>query len=44
MLVKQDLGPLSLDELDERIETLKAEIARVEAHMADAATPPQRRR
>ena len=36
-LGKQDLGPLSLDELAARIEALKAEIARVEAHR-DAAT------
>ena len=36
-LGKQDLGPLSLDELQARIEALKAEIARVEAHR-DAAT------
>jgi uncharacterized small protein (DUF1192 family) len=34
--VKQDLGPLSVDELNERIAILKAEIARVEAHMAEA--------
>ncbi len=34
LLVKQDLGPLSVDELEERIEALKGEIARVEAHMA----------
>jgi uncharacterized small protein (DUF1192 family) len=33
-LVKQDLGPLSQHELAARIETLKGEIARVEAHMA----------
>jgi uncharacterized small protein (DUF1192 family) len=32
-LTKQDLGPFSQDELAERIATLKAEIARVEAHM-----------
>jgi uncharacterized small protein (DUF1192 family) len=32
-LAKQDLDPLSQDELAERIEALKAEIARVEAHM-----------
>lgn len=32
-LVRQDLDPLSLDELAERIETLKGEIARVEAHI-----------
>ena len=35
LLVKQDLGPLSVDELNERIETLKAEIARVEQHLTD---------
>ena len=33
-LVRQDLDPLSIDELAERIETLKGEIARVEAHVA----------
>ena len=32
-LIKQDLDPLSIEELDERIATLKAEIARVEAHI-----------
>jgi len=37
-LAKQDLDPLSQDELAERIEALKAEIARVEAHMERAAT------
>ena len=31
-LGRQDLDPLSLDELAERIEALNAEIARVEAH------------
>ena len=36
-LVKQDLGPLSLDELAARIATLRDEIARVEAHLGDAA-------
>ena len=36
-LGKQDLDPFSIDELKERIEALKAEIARVEAHM-DAAS------
>ena len=36
-LVKQDLGPLSVDELHERIEALKAEIARIEQHLADTA-------
>ena len=33
---KQDLGPLSIDELEARIEALKAEIARVETHMESA--------
>jgi len=37
LLVKQDLGPLSVDELNERIETLKAEIARIEQHLTDTA-------
>ncbi|HKX90828.1 MAG TPA: DUF1192 domain-containing protein [Sphingomicrobium sp.] len=37
-LGKQDLDPLSIDELKERVETLKAEIARVEAHMQRAQT------
>ena len=32
-VTKQDLGPLSQDELATRIETLKGEIARVEAHL-----------
>ena len=32
-LARQDLDPLSVDELWERIEALKAEIARVEAHI-----------
>ena len=36
-LGRQDLDPLSIEELKERVEILKAEIARVEAHM-DAAT------
>ena len=34
LLVKQDLGPISQDELAARIEVLRDEIARVEAHMA----------
>ena len=34
LLVKQDLGPMSQDELAERIELLKGEIGRVEQHMA----------
>jgi uncharacterized small protein (DUF1192 family) len=37
-LAKQDLDPMSIDELTERIESLKAEIARVEAHMQRAQT------
>ena len=32
-LKRQDLDPLSIEELKERIEALKAEIARVEAHI-----------
>ena len=32
-LAKQDLDPMSIDELQERIEALKAEIGRVEAHI-----------
>ena len=36
-VTKQDLGPLSVDELVERIAILKGEIARVEAHMAEAS-------
>ncbi|MCY7270655.1 MAG: DUF1192 domain-containing protein [Sphingomonas bacterium] len=32
-LVKQDLGPLSQDELAGRIEAMKCEIVRVEAHI-----------
>jgi len=37
-LGKQDLDPMSVDELQDRIEALKAEIARVEAHMLRAET------
>jgi uncharacterized small protein (DUF1192 family) len=37
-LAKQDLDPMSIDELNERIESLMAEIARVEAHMQRAQT------
>jgi len=37
-LAKQDLDPMSIEELTERIAALKAEIARVEAHMQRAAT------
>ena len=36
-LARQDLDPLSVDELQARIEALRVEIARVEAHM-DRAT------
>jgi uncharacterized small protein (DUF1192 family) len=32
-LARQDLDPISIEELGERIEALKAEIARVEAHI-----------
>ena len=32
-LAKQDLDPLSVDELEERIAALKAEIGRVETHL-----------
>ena len=32
-LGRQDLDPMSIEELHERIEALKAEIARVEAHV-----------
>jgi len=35
-LVKQDLDPLSVDELNERIETLEGEIARVKAKIEAA--------
>jgi len=37
LLIKQDLGPLSVDELNERIETLRQEIARIEQHLTDTA-------
>ena len=37
LLVRQDLGPLSVDELGERIEMLRTEIARVEQHLSDTA-------
>jgi uncharacterized small protein (DUF1192 family) len=35
-LAKQDLDPMSVEELEARIEALKAEIARVAAHMQRA--------
>ena len=38
LLAKEDLDPLSIDELQERIELLKAEIARVEGHKAAASS------
>ena len=37
-LGKQDLDPLSIEELVSRVEALKQEIARVEAHMQRAKT------
>ena len=37
-LAKQDLDPLSIEELDARVEALRAEIARVEAHKQRAQT------
>ena len=37
-LGKQDLDPISLEELAERIAALKAEIARVEAHIERVRT------
>lgn len=37
-LCKQDLDPLSVDELETRIEALKGEIARVEAKLRGAVT------
>ena len=36
-VTKQDLGPLSIEELKERIAILKAEIERVEIHMVEAS-------
>jgi uncharacterized small protein (DUF1192 family) len=36
-VTKQDLGPLSIAELEERIEILKGEIERVQTHMAEAS-------
>ncbi len=35
-LAKQDLDPMSIEELKARVEALKAEIERVEAHMQRA--------
>ena len=36
LLVREDLDPLSVDELGERIEILEGEIARVKAHRTAA--------
>ena len=36
LLTRQDLDPLSVDELGERIEILEGEIARVKAHRTAA--------
>ena len=36
LVCNQDLGPLSVAELDERIELLRQEIARVEQHLAES--------
>ena len=44
-LVRQDLDPLSVDELEERIATLKSEISRCEGKIAfatDTAASPTR--
>jgi uncharacterized small protein (DUF1192 family) len=38
LLVKQDLDPLSVDELDQRISVLKSEIRRCEAKKNFAVT------
>ena len=37
-LAKQDLDPMSIDELEARIEALQVEIARVQNHMKRAQT------
>jgi uncharacterized small protein (DUF1192 family) len=37
-LARQDLDPISIEELEARIDALKAEIARVEAHMHKVQT------
>jgi uncharacterized small protein (DUF1192 family) len=36
-LGKEDLDPMSFEELDQRVARLRAEIARVEAHKAKAS-------
>ena len=37
-LGKQDLDPMSIEELNDRVEALNAEIARVQAHMKQVET------
>ncbi|HVM38908.1 MAG TPA: DUF1192 domain-containing protein [Sphingomicrobium sp.] len=37
-LARQDLDPLSIEELEARVAALEAEIARVQAHMERAQT------
>lgn len=37
LLAKEDLAPYSLDELDQRVALLEAEIARVAAHRSRSA-------
>lgn len=37
LLARQDLGPMSQDELEARIAALAAEIERTRTHMSDAA-------
>lgn len=37
MLARQDLGPLSINELDARIAALEAEIARIRSHRDKAS-------
>lgn len=37
-LIKQPLDPLSVDELDDRIATLEAEIERIRAHRSAATS------
>lgn len=37
-LIKQPLDPLSIDELDDRVTTLEAEISRVKAHRSAATS------
>jgi uncharacterized small protein (DUF1192 family) len=36
LLAKEDLDPLSIDELQQRVELLRAEIDRVEQHVTNA--------